>query len=178
MEESEDPMENLSRLEENMANLTSSINRLVIMLAGKGQQDQHEKKEPNGNEGSSSSANSSLKFNLEAKFEIQGDVNVERLDHWLKQLEVYFNIHGITEEQKISFARLKMGGHPLVWWESYVETLRLSKEELISSWEDFKRLLREQFYPLGHEAKQIIKWQFYRQGKGQSVQDYTTEFRK
>eukprot|EP01018_Ginkgo_biloba_P019706 Gb_27714 [translate_table: standard] len=50
MEESEDPMVKISRLEENMVNLASSINILVIMLAGKSQQDQHGKKELMGME--------------------------------------------------------------------------------------------------------------------------------
>ena len=84
MDELEDPMENISRLEENMANLTSSINRLVKMLARKGQQDQHGKIEPNGNEEISSSANPSLPFKVEAKVEIQpfeGDMNEEKIDH-------------------------------------------------------------------------------------------------
>jgi len=69
-------------------------------------------------------------------------------------LEVYFQIQGVViDVDKISFNRLNMGGHALVWWESHVETL--SHEHLleVSSWDEFKKLSRDQFYPLGHHNK-------------------------
>jgi hypothetical protein len=33
----------------------------------------------------------------------QGEINVVKLNHWLQQLEVYFSVYNIEEEQKISF---------------------------------------------------------------------------
>jgi len=39
-------------------------------------------------------------------------------------LDFYFEIHGIVNDvDKISFARLKISEHALVWWETHVETL-------------------------------------------------------
>jgi len=39
-------------------------------------------------------------------------------------LEVYIQIYGVVNDvDKISFARVKMSGHDLVWWESHVENL-------------------------------------------------------
>jgi hypothetical protein len=35
------------------------------------------------------------------------------LNHWLQQLEVYFSVYNIEEEQKISFVWLKLEGHAL-----------------------------------------------------------------
>jgi len=79
-------------------------------------------------------------------------------------LEVYFQIHGIVNDvDKIPFAGLKMSGHALVWWESYVETYRDEHLYEISSWNKFKDLLRDQFYPLGYHNKKMMKWQFFRQ---------------
>ena len=43
----------------------------------------------------------------------QGEIDALKLNHWLQQLEVYFSIHHIDEEQKISFASLKLEGHAL-----------------------------------------------------------------
>ena len=40
-----------------------------------------------------------------------GQVNVEVLNSWLKQLEVYFGLYQIREEYKIYFSHLKMIGH-------------------------------------------------------------------
>ena len=69
-------------------------------------------------------------------------------------MEVYFQIHGVANDiDKISFARLKMSGHALVWWESYVETYRDEQFSKISFWNVFKNLLRDQFYPLGYHDK-------------------------
>jgi hypothetical protein len=59
-------------------------------------------------------------FKMEVKVDIkpyQGEIDALKLNHWLQQLEVYFSVHNIDEEQKISFSRLKLEGHALTWWE-------------------------------------------------------------
>ena len=79
---------------------------------------------------------------------------MEKVNNWLKQLEVYFQIHGVVSDvNKIYFARLKMSGHALVWWEIHLETLNHEHLSKISSWNEFKELLRDQFYLLGHHNK-------------------------
>jgi hypothetical protein len=55
----------------------------------------------------------------------QCDIDALKLKHWFQQLEVYFSIHHIDEEKNISFVRLKLEGHYLIWWESHMDTLRL-----------------------------------------------------
>jgi hypothetical protein len=42
----------------------------------------------------------------------EGEIDALKLNHWLHQLEVYFSIHHVDEEQKISFARLKLRAMP------------------------------------------------------------------
>jgi hypothetical protein len=57
---------------------------------------------------------------MEDKLDIkpyQGDINALKMNNWLQQLEVYFSVHHIDEEKKISFARMKLEGHALTWWE-------------------------------------------------------------
>ena len=46
------------------------------------------------------------------------------------------------------------------------------------SWSEFVSALKKQFYPLGHMQQLMMSWQHFRQGKGQTVQEYTHEFRK
>jgi len=44
---------------------------------------------------------------MEAKVYIKlyhGEIDASKLNQWLQQLEVYFSIHQIEEEKKISFA--------------------------------------------------------------------------
>jgi len=50
-----------------------------------------------------------------------------------------------------------MGAYALVWWESHVETLSYEHLSDVSSWVEFKNLLRDQFYPLGYNNKQLMK---------------------
>ncbi len=66
----------------------------------------------------------------------------------------------------------------MTWWESHMETLRLEGEPLVTKWEDFKTLIKSQCYPIGYVEGQWIRWHYFKQNLGQSVQEYTTKFRK
>ena len=59
-----------------------------------------------------------------------------------------------------------------------MKTLRLESDSPITKWEDFKTLIKSQFYPIGYVEDQWICWHYFRQWEGQSVQEYTTRFRK
>jgi hypothetical protein len=107
------------------------------------------------------SSSSHIPFKVEEKIEIpmyDGQINVEVLNSWLKQLEVYFGLYQIQETQQISFSHLKMTKHALLWWESYVDALRIGKNPMVMKWEDFKALLKSQFYPIGYEEEKLMKW--------------------
>jgi hypothetical protein len=93
----------------------------------------------------------SAPFKVEVKIGIptfDGQVNVEVLSSWLKQMEVYFGLYQIQEAQQIYFSHMKMSKHALQWWESYVDAPRIGKMNMITKWEDFKALLKSQFYPI------------------------------
>ena len=59
---------------------------------------------------------------LDIKFELtmyNGEVNVENLDNWIHQFEVYCNIQNLQEyDIKIQFISLRIEGEELVWWEA------------------------------------------------------------
>lgn len=59
---------------------------------------------------------------LDVKFELpvyDGEMNPEKLDNWIKQLEVYSRIQNISKDKtKIQLATLRMGGTTLIWLES------------------------------------------------------------
>jgi len=59
---------------------------------------------------------------LDVKFELSiydGEMNPEKLDFRIKQLEVYCHIQNISDDKtKIQLPTLRMGGTTLIWWES------------------------------------------------------------
>jgi hypothetical protein len=119
---------------------------------------------------------------LDVKFELplyDGELNAEKLDNWIRQIEVYCRIQKIIDEETmIQLASLKMGGTALVWWESRTKHDLKKFGKTLSSWLDFTSALRKQFYPLAYMQQAIMSWQNFRQLKGQTVQSYTQEFRK
>jgi hypothetical protein len=59
---------------------------------------------------------------LDIKFELpiyNGEVNAEKLDNWICQIEVYCRIQKIqNDETKIQLASLRLDSVALIWWDS------------------------------------------------------------
>jgi hypothetical protein len=108
-------------------------------------------------------------FCVEAKVDIKPyarEVYVIRLNQWLQQMEVYFNVHKITGKQNISFAQLNIEGRALAWWESDAVIRLLGNEPPMNNWEVFKDMIKSNFYPIGYEEHQQIVWHYFRQRQG------------
>ena len=58
---------------------------------------------------------------LDVKFDLpiyDGDLNAEKFDNWIRQLDVYCRVQNIDSDKiKIQLASLRLGGTALVWWE-------------------------------------------------------------
>ena len=119
---------------------------------------------------------------LDVKFELpmfNGEVNAEKLDNWIRQLEVYLRIQNMHDDAtKIQLASLRRDGAALVWWEAKTKEEIKKFGKVTLTWPEFLLAIKKQFYPLAHMQKAIMNWQNFRQLKGQSVQDYTQEFRR
>jgi hypothetical protein len=61
-------------------------------------------------------------------------VNVEVLNNWLKQMEVYLAFNKIQETQQIYFSHLKITRYALLWWERFVYALRIGNNPMITKW--------------------------------------------
>ena len=80
-----------------------------------------------------------------------GEVNAERLDNWVHQLEVYCKIQRIKDDEtKIQLASLRLESATLIWWESKTEEDMKKHSKVLSSWNDFVVALRGHFYPLAY----------------------------
>jgi hypothetical protein len=103
-----------------------------------------------------------------------GELNVEKLDNWIKQVEVYCRVQKIMEDStKIQLDTLCLGRKTLIWWESRTQSNLIQQGKVISSWDEFTATLKNQFYPLAYVQMKIIDWKHPRQGKGENVQVYT-----
>jgi len=86
-------------------------------------------------------------------------------------MEVYFNMHEVTWKKKIFFVRL-------TWWESDAVSRALGNEPPMIDWDVFKDMIKSQFYPIGYEEHQQIVWHYFRHRQGQSLSEFTIEFKK
>jgi hypothetical protein len=129
---------------------------------------------PNGH-GKTPSQIPSLK--LDIKFELplyNGEVNAEKLDIWICQIEVYSRIQKIQDDEtKIQLASLRLDGSTLIWWESKTQEEMKKNGKILLSWNDFIIAIKKQFYPLAYKQKATMEWQNFRQEKGQNVQSFT-----
>jgi hypothetical protein len=82
---------------------------------------------------------------LDVKFEFplyDGELNAEKLDNWIRQIEVYCRIQKIIDEETmIQLASLNMGGTNLVWWEIRTKQDLKKFGKNLSSWIDFTSAL-------------------------------------
>jgi hypothetical protein len=107
-----------------------------------------------------------------------GEINAEKLDNWIRQIEVYCRIQRIKyDETKIQLASLRLESETLIWWEAKTQEDMQKHGKVLSSWNDFIVALKRQFDPLTYMHKAIMDWQNFRQAKGKSVKRYTQEFR-
>jgi hypothetical protein len=92
---------------------------------------------------------------LNVKFELltyDGELNVEKLDIWIKQIEVYSRVQKIVDKAiKIKLVSLRLSGTDLIWWESKILQFDIvQKGKVVSSWDKFIKVIRKQFYPLAY----------------------------
>jgi hypothetical protein len=121
-------------------------------------------------------------LNLDIKFELpiyNGEVNAEKLDNWIRQIEVYCRIQKIQDDEtKIQLASLRLDSAALIWWESKTHEDMKKHGKILTSWNDFIVAIKRQFYPLAYKQKATMDWKNFRQAKGQNVQSFTQEFRR
>jgi hypothetical protein len=108
-----------------------------------------------------------------------GEVNAERLDNWVRQMEVYCSVQLIKDEAtQIKLASLRLVGTTLIWWQRMLQNGTQQVGHVFPSWKSFISALRKKFYPLGYKEKALIEWQDLKLRKGQTMQEYIDGFRK
>jgi hypothetical protein len=87
-----------------------------------------------------------------------GELNVKKLDNWIKKIEVYCRVQKIMDDTaKIQLDALQLSGTTLIWWESKMQVDLVKKGKLVSSWDKFTKYIRKKFYPLAYTQMTIIE---------------------
>jgi hypothetical protein len=106
----------------------------------------------------------SLKLDIKFKLQIyNGEVNAEKLDNWIRQIEVYCKIQKIQDDEtKIQLASLRLDSETLIWWESKTQEDMKKHGKILTSWNDFIVAIKRQFYPLAYMQKATMDWKKFR----------------
>jgi hypothetical protein len=77
-----------------------------------------------------------LKLDVKFNFPMyNGKPNVEKLDNWIQQMEVYYRVQQIDEDEiKIQLASLFLEGTTLIWWEGKLQEGIQKSGKILSSW--------------------------------------------
>ena len=92
-----------------------------------------------------------------------GEVNAEKLNIWIRKLEVYLMIQNLHDDDtKIQLASLRMDGVALVWWEAKTKDEIKKHGKINLSWNEFITTIKKKFYPLAYLQKAIMNWKNFR----------------
>ncbi|GJR55999.1 reverse transcriptase domain-containing protein [Tanacetum coccineum] len=96
--------------------------------------------------------------------------------HWIEKMESVQDMSGYRDSQKVKYTAVSFVGKALTWWNSQIHT-RGREAAVGMSWEDFKILTREEFYPSNEMQKLETKlWNHAMVGAGHAT--YTYRFRE
>jgi hypothetical protein len=75
---------------------------------------------------------------LDVKFELpiyDGEVNAEKLDNWVRQMEVYCSVQQIKDEAtQIKLKTLRLAGTTLIWWQIKLQNITQQVGNVFPSW--------------------------------------------
>jgi len=95
-----------------------------------------------------------------------GTVDPKVMLEWVDQVESLFTVHETPEQKKVEIATFYLRKEASKWWRQ-VRTA--------CSWEEFKKMLDDRFYPEALKELKVQEFLELKQGF-LSVQDYTDKF--
>ncbi|KAJ9557045.1 hypothetical protein OSB04_011659 [Centaurea solstitialis] len=106
--------------------------------------------------------------------EFHGTEGAVGLLTWLEGMESVLHISKCTEGNKVEYAACLLQGRALTWWNTQVQTRGREATSQIS-WEDFKKMLKDEFCPQS-EIQKLEAELWHHEMKGNDVTTYTTRF--
>ena len=75
------------------------------------------------------------KMNLDIP-NLEGNIDAKFVDNWVQQLESYYAVNQLSEEEKITIASLKMSTFVHYWWKN-ISTNMEQEGDPIDTWDKF-----------------------------------------
>ncbi|CAA0842033.1 Unknown protein, partial [Striga hermonthica] len=94
------------------------------------------------------------------KFSGQGDPRI--VDEWIQGLEFIFEVMECPERFRVICAQLQLTGDARLWWNAYWGMR--PGEKAGCTWEMFKELVREKYYPAYYRAEMERQFLSLQQG--------------
>jgi hypothetical protein len=105
----------------------------------------------------------------------EGNLDVEELLDWIRDLDKYFDYEEIDDENKVKHVVTRLKGHATLWWDELQADRRYKGKKKIKSWDRMVAKLKAKFIPKDYQINMFRRLQNLRQ-KGLSVKEYTEEF--
>ncbi|KAJ9544262.1 hypothetical protein OSB04_023969 [Centaurea solstitialis] len=106
--------------------------------------------------------------------EFHGTEGAVGLLTWIEGMESVLHISKCTEGNKVQYAACLLQGRALTWWNTQIQTRGRETTNQIS-WEDFKKMLKDEFCPRS-EMQKLEAELWHHEMKGNDVTTYTTRF--
>ncbi|CAA0841269.1 Uncharacterized mitochondrial protein AtMg00860, partial [Striga hermonthica] len=104
------------------------------------------------------------------KFSGQGDPRI--LDEWIQGLELIFKVMDCPDRYRFTCAQLQLIDDARLWWNAYWSMRPGEKEGC--TWERFKEMIREKYYPTYYRAEMERQFLSLKQGT-RTVDEYERE---
>ncbi|CAA0807099.1 Unknown protein, partial [Striga hermonthica] len=92
---------------------------------------------------------------------------------WVQGLEMIFEVMDCPDRYRVLCAQIQLTGDARLWWNAYWSMHPGEKEGC--TWDRFKELIREKYYPLYYRAEMERQFLALRQGT-RFVDEYEREF--
>jgi hypothetical protein len=118
------------------------------------------------------------KMGAREKMEIlmdEGNLDVEELLDWIRDLHKYFYYEEIEDENKVKHVVTRLKGHTTLLWDELQVERRHKGNKKIKNWDRMVAKLKAKFIPKDYQINLFMKLQNLRH-KGLSVKEYIDEF--
>ncbi|GKA51117.1 transposon ty3-I gag-pol polyprotein [Tanacetum coccineum] len=104
-----------------------------------------------------------------------GNLNIEAVLDWLYEVNKFFDIMEVPEEEQVKVVAYKLRGGAGAWWQPEQDNRRAQGRRPVDTWMRMKRMIKGRFLP--PDIEQILYQQYHTcVQRKRTVADYTGEF--